>query len=88
MPRKATVRPSGETDGQPVHPRLLGQAADLAVGQGHDVQVLAQVAIPSLVALGAEVTTPEESASQATPLCWNGPGVRLRGGPVPSAATT
>jgi hypothetical protein len=36
----------------------------------------------------ALVTTPEESPSQLTPVCWNGPGVRLRGVPVPSAATT
>ena len=34
------------------------------------------------------VTTPDESASHDTPSCWNGPGVRLRSVPVPSAGTT
>ena len=36
----------------------------------------------------ADVTRAFESGVQPAPLCWNSPGVRLRGVPVPSAATT
>jgi hypothetical protein len=89
-PKNATMRPSGDTDGDAYWPVCFVKARispSPSASSGTTYRSVARsrshVSWRWLL-----VTIADESGVQAMPLCWKSPGVRLRGVPVPSAATT
>ena len=84
-PRNATPGAVGRNGREVVHAGLLGEGADCPV-QRHDVQVLAQIVVPGVVAGGGRDHA-EESASHGPRRAGTARGSTSRGSPVPSLAT-